>query len=72
MFDFGATEIFRSSPFIMLEIDAGWPEKLTRFFPARLPNWEWKLEIGNSNFEKSKLGPRRTDLPSRWTARRHA
>jgi len=30
----GAIEIFSNGPFIMLEIDSGWSEKLTRFFLA--------------------------------------
>jgi len=38
MSDFGAIEIFSDEAFVMLRIDAGWPEKLVRL-SERLLNW---------------------------------
>src|SRR5271157_1785627 len=49
----------------MLEIDSGWPEKLTRFFPiAELGTRNWKLETANRNWklEKKELGTRGSGL----------
>jgi len=65
---FLANEIFSVGPFIMLEIGAGCSEKLTRFLPSRLLNWE--LETGNRELENSErrgsgLGARTGDTKPR-------